>query len=343
MSAAPKGAGCIRLALTMGDPCGVGPEICIKALTGEALPPEASVVVVGSLSVLREAADAVGVHVRLNMAAASDWSGAAEGVSVLDLDNFPPDRLSERKPTAAGGRASLQYIERAVQMAVSGQAHAIVTAPISKEAIGAAGSPHPGHTEMLAELTGASRPVMVLVSGRLRVAFVTTHLALRDVSACLTDEGICATGLALSEGLRGYFGVKRPRLALCGLNPHCGDGGRFGDEEQRVIVPAVLRLREKGLDIRGPLPADTLFAAADRDFDGVVALYHDQGMIPIKMGGLDRAVNVTLGLPVIRTSPGHGTAYDIAGTGAAREGSLVAAMRLAVSMARVRSRGLPGD
>lgn len=306
----------IRVALSMGDPCGIGPELCAKALSSARLPKDVSLVVIGDRRVL----------------------GDVDG-EVMDLANIPADAELPHRATTLGGRASLDYIEAGVRETLSGQARALVTCPISKEAIGAAGSPYPGHTEMLGALTGVDRPVMVLVSGELRVAFATTHEALRDVPGLLTSEAISHAGIVLSSALRDEFGVDEPRVAVCALNPHAGDGGRFGDEEARLLDPAVAIMLEAGVSASGPYPSDTLFARArDGEFDGIVALYHDQGMIPIKLSGLGEVVNVTLALPIIRTSPGHGTAYDIAGMGVADESSLMAAIELAAQMARHRVR-----
>jgi len=313
----------------MGDPCGIGPELCVKALVSGRVPRDVSLAVVGSRRVLSEAQDALGL-------------GGAERPETIDLDNFPPEMISTRAATAEGGRASVEYIETAVSEILAGRADGLVTCPISKEAIGAAGSAHPGHTEMLGKLTGARQPVMLLISGALRVAFATTHLAVRDVAAALSADGIAHTCAVLADALRTQFAVPSPRIAVCALNPHGGDGGRFGDEEARVIAPAVEEARRGGTDASGPWPSDTLFArAAGGEFDAVAAMYHDQGMIPIKLSGVAGVVNVTLGLPIIRTSPGHGTAYDIAGRGVADESSLLAAIALAAEMAR-RSRPREG-
>jgi len=307
----------IRLAVSMGDPAGVGPELCVKAAAGGRLPADTALTIIGARRLL-----------------------GAIAADVLDLDNVPPDTPLPRRPTAAGGRASLDYIEAAVRSVLEGRADALVTCPISKEAIAAAGSPYPGHTEMLAELAGGGRPVMLLVNGPLRVAFATTHAPLRDVPGMLTAEGIAHTGVTLGRALREHFDIPAPRLAVCALNPHAGDGGRFGDEEARLLAPAVAAIRRAGIEASGPLPSDTLFARALKgDFDGVVALYHDQGMIPVKLAGLGGVVNVTLGLRIIRTSPGHGTAYDIAGKGIADESSLLSAIAMATAMVR-SSRGL---
>jgi len=321
----------------MGDPLGIGPEIIVKALLSPDRPSAARIVVVGSAAVMRRAAADLGARVHLPLLAEAERDSSTN--ALLDLANFPDPQGRQRGPTPEGGRASIEYIETAVRMASEGRVDAIVTCPISKEATGAAGSPYPGHTEMLAAMTGTDRAVMMLVAGRLRVAVVTTHVALRDVPCRVTTEGIVSTVSILAEGLRTFFGVPRPRVAVCGLNPHCGDGGRFGDEEERVVRPAIERLRAQELEVIGPKPADTVFAtAATGQYDAVVALYHDQGMIPVKMAGPGGVVNVTLGLPVIRTSVGHGTAYDIAGRGVADEGSLLAALRVAQRMARCRQR-----
>jgi len=330
--------GPVTIALTMGDPRGIGPEIVVKALHSPELPVGAAIVVVGALQVLRAEAQRLGQPFDLPLAERGE--PLAGQAAVLDLANFPTEMLEPRKPEAVNGRASLDYVETAADMALAGEADAVVTCPINKAAISAAGSPFAGHTEMLAHLTGAGRAVMLLVAGRLRVALATTHIALREVPDKLNAADIACTITVLAEGLRRFFGVARPRIAVCGLNPHCGDGGRFGDEEARIVAPALEDARQAGVHACGPMPADTVFAqAADGRYDGVVALYHDQGMIPVKLAGLGRVVNITLGLPIIRTSVGHGTAYDIAGRGRADEASLVEAIRLAARMARTSTPG----
>jgi len=328
LSVAEDAAPCI--AVTMGDPRGIGPEVILKVLSGHDLASDASIVVVGAREVLEHEAHALGLDVDLP----TGGSPASGAFSLLDMGNFPAERLTPRRPDASAGRASVEYIEHAVRMALDGNVDAVVTAPINKEAIAAAGSPFAGHTEMLAHLTGASRPVMLMVSEGLRVALVTTHMALRDVPNAVTGRKIMATTQIVADGMRRFFAVERPRIAVCGLNPHASDGGRFGDEEQRIIAPAVAKLQRTGLDVVGPVPSDTAFLKARQDaYDAVVALYHDQALIPVKMPGLGSVVNVTLGLRIIRTSVGHGTAYDIAGRGQADEASLVAAIRLAGRMA----------
>jgi len=320
----------VRLALTMGDPLGIGPEIAVKASCAAPLPEGVHLTVVGSGAVLRKEAEALGVDPDL----------LGERAVLVDLDNFPIQELSHRRPTAAGGRASVEYVEEAVRLVRAGEADALVTGPISKEAIAAGGSAFPGHTEMLAALTDAPRVLMVLAGSGLRVALLTRHVALRDVPALLKAEEIVCAARLFADGLHRSFGIPEPRLAVCGLNPHCGDGGRFGDEEARIIAPAVEAARAEGLLLEGPLSADTVFArAAAGDFDGVIALYHDQGMIPVKFGGLHSVVNITFGLPMVRTSVGHGTAFDIAGLGRADAASLLAAIRTAARMVRAARAG----
>ena len=315
----------VRLALTMGDPAGIGPEIAVKTLCRDRLPEGVRLVVVGSPAVLRYEAEALGLDPGL----------IEQRADVVALDNFPPEQLSARAPSAAGGRASVEYIERAVRLVLSRDADALVTCPISKEAIAAGGSHFPGHTEMLAALTGAANMLMVLAGPDLRVALVTRHVALRDVARLLKAQDITDAAALFADGLRRYFSIGRPHLAVCGLNPHCGDGGRFGDEEARIIVPAVEAARAQGVSLDGPLPADSVFArAAGGAYDGVIALYHDQGMIPVKFTGVHSVVNITFGLPIIRTSVGHGTAFDIAGKGRADESSLLEAIRVATRMTR---------
>ncbi|MCD6415726.1 MAG: 4-hydroxythreonine-4-phosphate dehydrogenase PdxA [Planctomycetes bacterium] len=329
------------IALTMGDPRGIGPEIILRVLREADVLSGARLMIVGSGAVLqREAAD---LDFEFDLPVVSGARQAAEHpAALLDLDNFPADRLTPRQADAESGRASIEYIETAVRLTHHGPADALVTAPINKEALAAAGCRHAGHTEMLAELTGAGPPTMLMVSARLRVALVTTHLALRAAPDAVSSEGIVTTIRTLDQGLRKFFGIEAPRLAVCGLNPHCSDGGRFGDEEARIIRPALREARRSGIEAAGPFPADVVFAHAARgQYDAVVAMYHDQGLIPVKLEGLHEVVNVTLGLPIIRTSVGHGTAYDIAGTGRADQRSLARAIRLAVEMCR-RSGRRPG-
>ena len=237
----------------------------------------------------------------------------------------------------ANARYVLDLIDRAIDGAMSGEFDAIVTAPVQKSVINEAGIPFTGHTEYLAERTRATLPVMMLATEDLRVALATTHLPIKEVSAAITIESLCQVLGILDHDLREWWGLKAPRIAVCGLNPHAGESGHLGTEEINVIAPAIARMRERGINVTGPVPADTAFVPARlAECDAVLAMYHDQGLPVIKHSGFDRAVNVTLGLPILRTSVDHGTALDLAGTGKADHRSLAAAIRLAVSLAARR-------
>ncbi len=290
----------------------MGPEICVKAVADPALSGIADLVIAGDPDHLAATAHRFGLPVPAAMLPAGDAS------------RVRPGELS-----AAAGEAAFQAVRAGLDLVLSGSADALVTAPINKEALRLAGYLWPGHTEMLAELTGASGVRMLLFSERLKVVHVTTHRSLRSAIDAATADRILETiQLAHQAGLR--LGFERPRVAVCGLNPHAGEGGLFGDEEATRISPAVESARELGIECSGPWPADTLFwRAAAGEFDLVIAMYHDQGHVPVKLMGFDEGVNVSLGLPIIRTSVDHGTAFDIAGRGIARHQSLVAACRLA--------------
>jgi 4-hydroxythreonine-4-phosphate dehydrogenase len=238
----------------------------------------------------------------------------------------------------ANARYVLSLIDRAIDGAVSGEFDAIVTAPVHKGIINDAGVPFTGHTEYLAERTHAALPVMMLATADLRVALATTHLPLKDVSAAITIDSLCQVLSILDTDLRKWWNIAAPRIAVCGLNPHAGEGGHLGDEEIRTIAPAITRMREQGLNVWGPIPADTAFVPAKlAECDAVLAMYHDQGLPVIKHSGFDRAVNVTLGLPILRTSVDHGTALDLAATGRADPRSLAAAIDLAIALANARA------
>jgi 4-hydroxythreonine-4-phosphate dehydrogenase len=240
-------------------------------------------------------------------------------------------------PEPANAPYVLALLDRAIDGAVAGEFDAVVTAPVHKGVINDGGIPFSGHTEYLARRSGAARPVMLLTSGELRVALATTHVPLREVSAAITVESLCEVASILARELETRFAIREPRIAVCGLNPHAGEGGYLGDEELRVIGPAVERLRAAGIRVFGPLPADTVFVPQVlARYDAVLAMYHDQGLPVVKHAGFERTVNVTLGLPLIRTSPDHGTAFDLAGTGRADVGSLSAALQLAIRLATSR-------
>jgi 4-hydroxythreonine-4-phosphate dehydrogenase len=311
------------IAISLGDPAGIGPEVVARAL---ALRPDLRVRIFGDPGVLAAAAERAHVP--------PVASGSLKVVTALRPDEVVPGR-----PNDASARAQLAYLEAATEAVLSGEASALVTAPISKEWIARAGFPFPGHTEYLAARAGVSEFAMMLAGPKLRVVVATTHIALRDVPTALTPAGIASIITLTAEALARRFRVARPRVAVAGLNPHAGEAGRFGDEETRLVEPALAlaraRLTALGVDaaVTGPHVPDVVFRqAAGGAFDAVVALYHDQGLIPVKLLHFDEAVNVTLGLPFVRTSPDHGTAFDIAGTGVARPDSFLAALDLAARL-----------
>jgi 4-hydroxythreonine-4-phosphate dehydrogenase len=321
-----------RIAVTLGDPAGVGPEVALKALADEAVRGLAPVAVFGP-SADRWAELAGGQPAFLTGSMTQDaWDGQLTGTELVQVDaNL--DGLSPSRPSQASGEASIRYILAAVEAAKRGWIDAIVTGPISKEAIRLAGYPWPGHTELLAEQFGTSEVAMMLAGGPFRVVLVTIHVALAEAIRSITAERIVAICRLGSEAVHRWFGVEVPRLGVCGLNPHAGEAGRFGHEEREIIGPAIEDANAAGLCAFGPLPPDTAFhQAMQGKFDLVVAMYHDQGLIPIKTVAFEESVNVTLGLPIVRTSVDHGTAYDIAGRSLANPTSMKAALRLAVEM-----------
>jgi 4-hydroxythreonine-4-phosphate dehydrogenase len=325
------------LAVTLGDPAGIGPEVVLKASTVQDVRGEADVVVCGDAGVLSRAAAEVGLAARVvEVAHAADARALGPGeVAVLPLSRLGPEDHAWARASAAGDHAQVEYIRRAVAMALAGEADAIVTAPISKAALSRAGAPWPGHTEMLAELTGGARPLMMLAGPTLKVVPLTTHVALRDVPGLLSREGILEALRIIDASMRRHFARHRPRIAVAGLNPHAGEGGLFGAEEREVIAPAIAEACAEGIVASGPFAADTVFhRAVAGEFDVVLGMYHDQALIPLKLLDFDHAVNVTLGLPVVRTSVDHGTAYDIAGQGIASASSMIAALRLAAQLVR---------
>jgi len=321
------------LAITMGDPAGVGPEVIVKALEHDAVWRACRPVVIGDAQWMSQAAQIVGTTRAVQRVVNVAEAGTREAIQVLDLANVPAS-LVRGRVSAEGGRAAYEYIEQAVRLALDRQVEAIVTAPLNKEALHAAGKQYAGHTEILADLCGVKGTVMLLTCERLRVSHVSTHVSLREALARLTSERVMRV-IQLTHDALVRMGIAAPRLAVAGLNPHAGEGGLFGDEEEKIIAPAVRTAQHAGLNVAGPFPPDTIFwRAVQGEFDAVVAMYHDQGHIPMKLLGFFDGVNVTLGLPIIRTSVDHGTAFDIAGTGRADERSMVAALLLAAKMAR---------
>ena len=329
------------IAVTMGDPAGIGPEIIARALARPEIEAACRVLVLGDAGGMARGIGIAGVP--LSLETLSEGVPPEEprpGIMYLrPLSNLGPEDMAFGKPTRASGEAMFRYIADAARICLSGEAAGMATAPISKEALNRAGYNYPGHTELLAEMTGAKEFVMMLAGDRLRVALVTIHEALRDVPPLVTMKKVLSTVRTTHRDVDRYF-RKNPRIAVLALNPHCGEGGLFGDEEERFIKPAVEAAQLEGIDAVGPLSADTLFHfAIQGDYDAVVCMYHDQGLIPLKLLHFEDGVNVTLGLPIIRTSVDHGTAYNLAGTGNASDASMAAAIRVAAAMADVRDRG----
>jgi 4-hydroxythreonine-4-phosphate dehydrogenase len=324
-----------RIAITMGDAAGIGPEVTLKLLARDDLPVRP--IVIGDPGTLAATAGRLGLDLDIRVIEMpDDASGAPRIVDVIapaePLDDVSPGRLG-----AAAGAAAYAYIRHAIDLANRGEIAAIVTAPINKEALGLAGVPYPGHTEMLAGFTGADEIAMMLANEELRVVLVTIHVSLRDAIDLITiDSELAAIRLA-DQGARSY-GIEHPRVAVAGLNPHAGEGGQFGREEIDIIKPAIEKARAEGIDVSGPWPGDTVFMRARKGrFDIVVAQYHDQGLIPVKYLGLEDGVNVTLGLPFVRTSPDHGTAFDIAGKGIADAASMFTAFKHALRLVGART------
>jgi 4-hydroxythreonine-4-phosphate dehydrogenase len=322
------------IAITMGDAAGIGPEVIMKALARLEARTFCRPLIIGDARRLALAGKIIGSPLRIiSRTAPRDAKYAPGTVECIDLALVPED-LPFGATSALAGEAAFRFVERAVRIVEAGEAQAICTAPLSKEALHAAGHRYPGHTELLAELTHTPEVSMMLVAPKLRVIHVTTHIGLLDaierIDAPLVERVIARAHETLSRA-----GIAAPRIGVCGINPHAGENGLFGrGEEATKIEPAVQNSRARGWDVRGPLPADTLFYLAARgDYDIVVAMYHDQGHGPIKVLGLEAGVNITVGLPVIRTSVDHGTAFDIAGTGTADERSLVEALRQAAALA----------
>jgi 4-hydroxythreonine-4-phosphate dehydrogenase len=322
---------CMTLGITMGDPAGIGPEIIAK-LFAEGVPHPC--LVIGDVGRLRRAVGIVGAPLEVVAVDRPDDASAGTGrIAVLAVGALPPD-LPFGRIAARAGAAAYAYITRAIDEVQAGRLSAIVTAPISKQAMHEAGIDYPGHTEILAERAGTADYAMMLANEELRVLLVSIHVSLADAIRAVTEANELRA-IRLADRAGRQFGIARPRVAVAGLNPHAGEGGMFGQEDGAIIAPAVARARAEGIDATGPYPGDTVFMRARRgDFDVVVAQYHDQGLIPVKYLGLDHGVNITVGLPFVRTSVDHGTGFDIAGTGQASAASLRAAVVQAAAMLR---------
>lgn len=306
-----------RIGITLGDPAGIGPEVVAAALA-------------------HPVARAAELRVYGDCRALERCAGAAIPNDATLIDTASAE-VSPGKPDPAAAAGTVEAIRRAARDCLDGALDALATAPISKEVIARAGFPWPGHTELLEEICGSGHAVMLLAGGRLKVALVTIHCALREVPGRLSREAIGAVLDVLQRDLVRLFAIAEPRIAVCGLNPHAGDGGRFGDEEARLIAPAITAARQRGIAASGPFAADSLFGRAIAgDFDAVLAMYHDQGLGPLKTHASGRAINVTLGLPIVRTSADHGTAFDIAGRERANPGSMIEALRWAIDLSSNR-------
>ena len=326
----------LLIGITMGDPCGIGPEIILKSLKSPAIRKIANYVIIGNKNVFDQAARILKIPLKYRIIShIAEIENSNQPVSLLSINDFKSSLMKLKRATAEGGELSVQCVIRGINLAMSGHIDALITAPICKEAIHLGGYGYPGHTEMLHTFSGVERVVMLMAGGKLRVAFATTHIAIKDVSQSITSEGILGTITICNEGLKQFFGLKKPRIAICGLNPHAGEEGIFGDEERKIIVPAIEKARKKGIHCDGPVSADTVFYKALKGaYDVVVAIYHDQGAIPLKLHAFETGVNITLGIPFVRTSPDHGTAYDIAGKGIADPRSMIEAIKTAVKMSK---------
>lgn len=331
-----------KIAVTMGDPSGIGPEVVIKAIAQLMDNDRVSFVVAGEYEVMNEAAARFG-DARMKKL----WAGCPKVGSLEDTSGHKNRKLvlvsggnyslSDLKPGDAGateGKAAWRSLRDALTLVTRNKCDALVTAPVSKAALMACGFPEAGHTQWLGKKTGA-RAVMMLVAGRLRVVPVTIHVPLSAVPGDLSTDKVVETIVVVDSELRSKFKIKNPRIAVSGLNPHAGESNMLGTEEKQVIAPGIEEAKKRGIMVAGPLPADAMFTpAARKGYDAAICMYHDQAMIPVKTIGMDKAVNVTLGLPLVRTSPAHGTAPDIAWKGLARPASMVAAIKLALRLAR---------
>jgi 4-hydroxythreonine-4-phosphate dehydrogenase len=324
------------IGITMGDPTGIGPEIIVKALSMKELFQACRPVVFGDREVLSRAVQIQNLSTTLEAIDKIPQDGyLPQKIFFFPLSQLEAASLRIGQPDTACGEAMVRYIEEAVKRARNRELDAITTCPINKKAMNEAGYSFPGHTELLAHLVGASSVAMMFLGSKWRIVLVTIHLPLKDVSRWISKDRILSTLRLTDEGMKKYFGIPHPKIGVLGLNPHCGEGGLLGEEEKREIHPAIGEAKLLGMDVEGPFPADSFFNISGRyAFDAVISMYHDQGLIPIKMLSFKEAVNFTLGLPFIRTSVDHGTAYDIAGKGLADPGNLVKAILTAANLSK---------
>jgi len=326
------------IGITMGDPTGIGPEIIVKALSMEEPFQACRPIVFGDREVLSRAIQIQSLSTTLEITEKIPKDGYLSGkIFLLPVSRLDITSLRFGQPDRACGEAMVRYIEEAVKWATRGALDAITTCPINKQAINAAGYSFPGHTELLGHLAHASPVAMMFLGSKWKIVLVTTHLPLKDVSRWITASRILSTLQLTDEGMKKYFGIPHPKMAVLGLNPHCGEGGLLGEEEKREVLPAIAEAKSLGMDVEGPFAADSFFSLSGRTvFDAVISMYHDQGLIPIKMLDFKEAVNFTLGLPFIRTSVDHGTAYDLAGKGLADSTNLVKAVLTAANLSKLR-------
>ena len=327
-----------HIGITMGDPTGIGPEIIVKALSMDEPFQACRPIVFGDQEVLSRAIEIQSLSTTLEITEKIPEDGYLSGkIFLLPISRLDITSLRFGQPDRACGEAMVRYIEEAVKWATRGALDAITTCPINKQAINAAGYSFPGHTELLGHLTQASPVAMMFLGSKWKIVLVTTHLPLKDVSRWITASRILSTLRLTDEGMKKYFAIAHPKMAVLGLNPHCGEGGLLGEEEKREVLPAIAEAKSLGMDVEGPFPADSFFSLSGRTvFDAVISMYHDQGLIPIKMLDFNDAVNFTLGLPFIRTSVDHGTAYDLAGKGLADPTNLVKAVLAAANLSKLR-------
>lgn len=326
------------LAVTLGDPAGTGPELITMALTQPDVLAVCRPVVVGDAAIVRAAATFTGATAPVRVIASPAEAGEGGSIDVIDLANVDPAKFTRGQVSAHAGQAAYDAIKRAVELTLAGEAHAVVTSALNKAALHAAGHPYDGHTELLAELCGQPKVTMMLVADKLRVCHVSTHVSLREAIERVKPERIVSVIKIARAGVQ-ELGIADPHIAVAGVNPHAGEGGIFGDEEIKFIAPAIAQARALGFRVSGPYAGDTVFfRTLQGQFDCAIAMYHDQGHVAAKMLGIWLGVNVTLGLPIIRTSVEHGTDFDHAGTGRGDPRSLVAALKLAATIANNRLR-----
>lgn len=322
-----------KIAITMGEPGGIGPEVIIKALSRAEIRNSCEPVVIGNAEVIKDAVRLTGLPLKVRSISALSESKPAAGIIEV-FEVTPPSSFKKNVPSKNAGKAVVRYIKKAVDLAINNEVSAIVTAPISKESLKMAGYNWPGHTELLAELTDTKEFAMMFVSEKLKVILATIHTPLKNVPKLIKENLVLKTIILAERGMK-MLGVAEPRIAVAGLNPHAGEAGIMGDEEIKAIIPAIKKARAMGLNISGPFPPDVIFHKAyNGDFDIVVCMYHDQGLIPFKMLAFETGVNMTVGLPIIRTSPDHGTAFDIAWQNKENPSSMIEAIKLAAKISQ---------